>query len=182
MCCAADNHNYILSHMCKRIFWFELQCKKLLTKYQIFTKLLQIPHIHMNRNFLKYICNFLDQLLLPYTFHDRDMSGILFFIFASCEPLKHFFRKYSFLWVGLTLGDFTVKKRQILKGNLYNWKSIKHKRNVLCGSYNHIFHEIAPNWTFVCLFVCLFVFYNIWKEIDQPLLPYRFCGMNLFQK
>ena len=23
----------------------------------------------------------------PYKFHGRDMSGILFFIFASCEPL-----------------------------------------------------------------------------------------------
>ena len=34
-----------------------------------------------------YICNFLDQLLHPYKFYDRDMSGILFFIFASCEPL-----------------------------------------------------------------------------------------------
>ena len=36
---------------------------------------------------LKYICNFLDQLLHPYKFHGRDMSGILFFIFASCESL-----------------------------------------------------------------------------------------------
>ena len=37
--------------------------------------------------FFKYICNFLDQLLYPYKFHGRDMSGILFFIFASCELL-----------------------------------------------------------------------------------------------
>ena len=37
--------------------------------------------------FLKYICNFLDQLLPPFKFHGRDMSGILFFIFASCESL-----------------------------------------------------------------------------------------------
>ena len=29
----------------------------------------------------------LDQLLHPYKFYGRDMSGILFFIFASCEPL-----------------------------------------------------------------------------------------------
>ena len=29
----------------------------------------------------------LDRLLHPYKFHGRDMSGILFFIFASCEPL-----------------------------------------------------------------------------------------------
>ena len=31
----------------------------------------------------------LDQLLHPYKFYGRDMSGILFFIFASCEPLKN---------------------------------------------------------------------------------------------
>ena len=62
--------------------------KQLLTKYQFFTKLPQISHIHINRNFFKYIYNFLDQLLHPYKFHGRDMWGILFFIFASCEPLN----------------------------------------------------------------------------------------------
>ena len=69
-------------------FQFRASTKQLLTKYQIFTKLPQIPHIHINRNFSSiYICNFLDQLLHPYKFYGRDMSGILFFIFASCEPL-----------------------------------------------------------------------------------------------
>ena len=38
--------------------------------------------------FLKYICNFLDQLLCPIYFYDSDTSGILFFIFASCELLR----------------------------------------------------------------------------------------------
>ena len=38
--------------------------------------------------FLKFICNFLDQLLLPYNFYGRDVSGIFFSIFASCEPLS----------------------------------------------------------------------------------------------
>ena len=47
--------------------------------------------------FLKYICNFLDQLLHPYKFYGRDMSGILFFIFASCEPLS-FFRLIVFVF------------------------------------------------------------------------------------
>ena len=47
----------------------------------------QIPHFHKYQIFFKYICKFLDQLLHPYKFYGRDMSGILFFIFASCEPL-----------------------------------------------------------------------------------------------
>ena len=62
--------------------------KQVLTKYQILTILPQISHVHKNHIFFKYICNFLDQLLHPYKFYDRDRSGILFFIFASCEPLK----------------------------------------------------------------------------------------------
>ena len=64
---------------------FEIQTstKQLLTKYQIFTKLPKIPHIHINRIFKVYL-----QLLHPYKFHGRNMSGILFFIFASCEPLS----------------------------------------------------------------------------------------------
>ena len=37
----------------------------------------------------KYNCNFLDQLLLPYKFYGRYMSGIYFFIFTSCEPLNN---------------------------------------------------------------------------------------------
>ena len=41
-----------------------------------------------NRNFFKYNCNSLDQLLLPYEFHGSSMRGILFFSFASCEPLS----------------------------------------------------------------------------------------------
>ena len=31
---------------------------------------------------------FLDQLLPPYKYYGSGMSGILFFIFASCEPLR----------------------------------------------------------------------------------------------
>ena len=58
-----------------------------MTEYQFFTKLPQISHIHIIRNFSSIFANFLDQLLHPYKFHGRDMSGILFFIFASCEPL-----------------------------------------------------------------------------------------------
>ena len=44
-----------------------------------------------------YICNFLDQLFHPYKFYVCDTSGMLFFIFASCEPLiayKHMGKEY----------------------------------------------------------------------------------------
>ena len=73
--------------MCKRIFKIRPLIKQLLTKYQIFTILPQISHIHKYRNFSSIFATFLDQLLHPYKFYGRDMSGILFFIFASCEPL-----------------------------------------------------------------------------------------------
>ena len=50
MCCAADNHNY-MCHTCAKEFLDSTLIKQLVTKYQIFTKLPQIPHIHINRNF-----------------------------------------------------------------------------------------------------------------------------------
>ena len=47
----------------------------------------QITHIHKNRNiFLKYNWNILDQPLLPYTSHARNMWGMYFFIFTTGEP------------------------------------------------------------------------------------------------
>ena len=86
MCCASDNHNY-MCHTCAKEL-LDLWIKQLLTKYQIFTKLAQIPHIHINRIFSSIFgINFLDQLLHPYKYNGRDMSGILF-IFASCEPIN----------------------------------------------------------------------------------------------
>ena len=48
MYCAADNRNY-MCHACAKEFLDSI--RKLLTKYQIFTKLPHIPHIHKNRNF-----------------------------------------------------------------------------------------------------------------------------------
>ena len=72
--------------MCKRIFKFELQ----LSSYSQNINFHDIaPNFTFSQIslFFKYICNFLEQLLHPYKFHGRDMSGILFFIFASCHPL-----------------------------------------------------------------------------------------------
>ena len=85
MCCASDNHNYMCQTCAKEFLNFELQLSsywqnikfsQYCPKFHIFTKIV----------FFKYICNFLDQLLHRYKFYGRDMSGILFFIFASCEP------------------------------------------------------------------------------------------------
>ena len=74
--------------MCKRIFKFELQlsiyCQNIkflrhCPKFHFFTQIVI---------FLVYL-QLLDQLLHPYKFYRRDMSGILFFIFANCEPLRY---------------------------------------------------------------------------------------------
>ena len=72
----------------RKNFQIRTLIKKLFTKYRFLKKLPQISHIHKNRNFLKYNWNFLNQPLLPYKFHGGDMTGIYFFIFASCEPLN----------------------------------------------------------------------------------------------
>ena len=80
--------------MCKRILKFELQ----LSNYRQNIKFSQYcPKFHNFTKIVifKYTCNFLDQLLHPYKFNGRDMSGILFFIFASCEPL---IVRFSRIW------------------------------------------------------------------------------------
>ena len=77
-----------MSHMCKRIFRFEL----LLSSYWQKSNFHEIaPNFTYSQKswFFKY--NFLEQLLHPYKFYCTDMSGILRPIFASCEPFKRYF-------------------------------------------------------------------------------------------
>ena len=73
--------------MCKRIFKFELQLCSYLHNIK-FSRYCPSFTFSQKSFFFKYICNFLDKLLHPCKFYGRDMPGILFFIFASCEPLK----------------------------------------------------------------------------------------------
>ena len=57
MWCAADNHNICVTHVQKN-FLIRTSTKQLLTKYQTFTTLPQIPHIHINRNFSSIFATF----------------------------------------------------------------------------------------------------------------------------
>ena len=101
MCCAPDNHNY-MCHMCAKEF-----LNLSINWAVIFTILPQISEFHKTRNFSSIIiCNFLDQLLHPYKFNGRDMAEILFFIFASCEPLS---RKAFIYQPQFYLKDFIKK-------------------------------------------------------------------------
>ena len=61
--------------------------KQLLTKNIKFYDIAPNFTFSQKSQFSKYICNFLDQLLHAHKFYDREMSGTLFFSFASCEPL-----------------------------------------------------------------------------------------------
>ena len=97
--------------MCKRILKYELQLSSYwqniklswyCPKFLIFT-INVIFHV---------CCNFLHQLLHPYKFYGRDMSGILFFIFASCEWLisfrdtssLRFCKKITYVWTRTITG------------------------------------------------------------------------------
>ena len=89
MCCASDNHNY-MCHTCAKEFLIRALIKQLLKKYQICPILPQISHFHKKRFFFfKYICKLFRPTASLYKFYGRDMSGILFFSFASCEPLSY---------------------------------------------------------------------------------------------
>ena len=81
--------------MYKRIFEFELQLSSYWQNIK-FSRNWPKFHIFANIVIFKYICNFLDQLLHPYKWYGSGMSGILFFIFATCEPLRPIIR---FAWI-----------------------------------------------------------------------------------
>ena len=86
MYCATDNHNY-RCHTCAKEF---LNLSFTLSSYWQNIKFLRyFPEFHIFTNIVIFqvYLQLLDQLPQPYKFYGRDMSGILFFIFASCEPL-----------------------------------------------------------------------------------------------
>ena len=86
MCCASDNHSY-MCHTFSKGFLNSSFNQVVIDKMSNFHDI--APNFTFSqKSFFKYICNFLDQLLHPYKFHGGDMLGILFFIFASCEPLR----------------------------------------------------------------------------------------------
>ena len=89
MRCTAGNYNY-MCHTCVKEFLDSNFNLAVIDKISNFHEIAPNFTYSQNSLFFKYICNFLDQLLHPYKFHGSDMSGILFFIFASCEPLELF--------------------------------------------------------------------------------------------
>ena len=63
-----------MCHTCAKEFSDSNFNEAVIDKISIFHEIApKFPHIHINRNLFKYICNFLDQLLHPYIFHGRDM-------------------------------------------------------------------------------------------------------------
>ena len=87
MCFASDNHNYMCHTCAKEFVRFELQFSSYWQNIK-FSRYCPKFHIFTKNVIFQDIWNVLDQLLHPYKFYGRDMSGILFSIFASCEPLK----------------------------------------------------------------------------------------------
>ena len=86
MCCASDNHNYMCHTCAKEFFRFELQSRSYWQKIQFSRYCPKFP-IFTNFVIFQVYLQLLRQLLHPYKFYGRDMSGILFFIFASCHRL-----------------------------------------------------------------------------------------------
>ena len=143
MCCAADNHNY-MCHTCAKEVLDSNFNEAVVDKISIFQEITTNSTYSHKSYFFKHVCNFLDQLLHPYKFHGRDMSGILFFIFASCEPLKCNLNK---LW-------------HKLYGFFNSNQSISDRK--LC--FNTIVLNIFTN--FVCKF-CLPISWIIYLQNDQ---------------
>ena len=97
MYCASDNHNFVY-HTCAKEFLNSSFNHAVIDKISHFHDIAPNFTFSQKLQFFKYIYIFLDQLLHPYKFYGGDMSGILFFTFASCEPLRQFWT-FS-LWHG----------------------------------------------------------------------------------
>ena len=79
-----DRIRTIKSYM--TIYEFSSMALDLFSCFENITKTLYL--LFRKYCYLIRLCNFLDQGCFdPHKFYGRDMSGILFFIFASCEPL-----------------------------------------------------------------------------------------------
>ena len=85
MCCAADKNNN-MCHICAKEL-LDSNFNQAVDRISNFNEIALNFTYSQKSYFLKYNWNFLDQQLLPYKFYGRDMSGMYFFVFASCEPL-----------------------------------------------------------------------------------------------
>ena len=74
--CFRQTQLYV-SHVCKRIFKFELQLSSYWQNIK-FSRCCPKFHIITKIVIFQFFCNFLDQLLHPYEFYGRGMSVILF--------------------------------------------------------------------------------------------------------
>ena len=117
-----------MSHMCKRIFTFELQLR---SYWQNIKFSRYCPKFNILTNiviFQVYLQLFRSTASSPYKFYGRDMSGILFFIFGSCEPLNNLIHHF-FVFV-FCFFVFGFKKQSTLK-NPSHLKVMKFPQNML---------------------------------------------------
>ena len=85
MCCASDNCNY-MCHTCAKEFLNSGFNSAVIDKISNFHDI--APNFTFSQKIVIFQV-YLQHLLHPYKVHGRDISGILFFIFASCEPLSN---------------------------------------------------------------------------------------------
>ena len=104
------------------------------------------------------------------------------------------------LWV--TLGDFTLKTQNWEGKSVFDQKSIKCKRNVMCGRQSRLY--VSPmckrifrfehswsiywqniNFSWNCpkfhIFAKIIIFKYNWTFLDQLLLPYKFYGSDMWR-
>ena len=81
-----DNHSYMCHIFAKGVLDSNFN-EAVIDKISIFHEIALNFTYSQKSHFFKCNWIFLDQLLLPNKFHGRDTWGILFSIFASCEPL-----------------------------------------------------------------------------------------------
>ena len=93
MCCASDNHNYV-SHMCKRIFEFELQLRSYWQNIKFSRYCPKFPIFTNFVIFQVYLQTFETNCFIPINF--MEGTGILFFHFCQLPPVKLVYSAFIF--------------------------------------------------------------------------------------
>ena len=120
---------------------------------------------------------FLDQLLHPYKFHGRGMSVILFFIFASCEPLRQL---HVWKLMGLLIGSamFGATFNLVTCVGLYRnfWNTERSSLNINSFTWNNCFSYRNFRLPMSALAT---IYSKCTAKIDFPtdyfMLPYCWC-------
>ena len=136
-----------MSHMCKRIFKSELQIKKLLTKYQIFTIYPQISHFHKFCNFSSKFAIFETNCFIPINFIAGACQEYSFSFLPVFARLNDCSNWHEFVWRCVRSNTKIAKSLMIIiQFALIRWCSRKLEQPNQMVVYRYVFAQYMKHF------------------------------------